>query len=147
MGKYSKDKGSAFERKIAKILSEAFGVELVRTPMSGGWGRLETKGDLVTRDDFPYHVECKKREGWTLDCLLSGKGDKKLEGWWAQTKEQCPENKIPLLVFSKNFAPTYVRIKLGGRRPGPDDFDRILFLPDNSIVVSLGEFLLYGPKN
>jgi hypothetical protein len=140
VGKYSKDKGSAFERKVAKILSEAFGVELVRTPMSGGWGRLETKGDLVTRDDFPYHVECKKREGWNIDCLLSGKGTKELENWWNQTTEQCPADKVPLLVFSKNFSPIYVRTKNQPKLPNP--FNRILYLPDGSIVTSLEEFLL-----
>ena len=84
--------------------------EFARTPMSGGsqlkigWGMA---GDIVCNDpDFPFHVEAKNQEAWKLVHLLEDKG-KVLNDWWWQCISDCPANKIPLLMFTKNYRPDY----------------------------------------
>lgn len=109
-GSRSKDKGSSFERQVAKILGDAYGVKLRRTPMSGGWaqGYDNAAGDLTCLEgEFPYCVECKKEEGWRLDSLF-GDDHKWFDNWWDQLIHECPANKQPLLVFSRNRAPIFV---------------------------------------
>jgi hypothetical protein len=51
--------------------------------------------------------ESKKVEGWSFEQLLTSK-QSIIEKWWNQTKDECPEGKIPLLVFTKNRSPTYI---------------------------------------
>ena len=51
----SRAKGARFERKIAKQFEEAWGVVAVRTPLSGGWGKIglrskkEAQSERVTK--------------------------------------------------------------------------------------------------
>lgn len=107
-------KGSRGERQIAKEFSAWWGADFTRTPMSGGFHTRKfredwnAQGDLVTPDEeFPFSVEVKWHEGWTLDHLLtSPKSD--LWSWWEQTLEQTPDDKIPLLVFKRNNMPWYI---------------------------------------
>ena len=106
-------KGHAAERKLAKLFSAWWGSSFTRTPMSGGFATAKFRedwnaaGDLVTPDKtFPFCVESKKVEGWTLEQLLTS--DKSLiHEWWKQTVRETPANKFPLLVFTKNHAPLY----------------------------------------
>lgn len=51
-GKYSKNKGSDYERIIAKLLSKEFGVDVRRTPMSGGF-HLDFAGDVFVAGSKP----------------------------------------------------------------------------------------------
>lgn len=104
--KNSRKKGSSFELDVAKAFSETLGVELRRTPLSGGWSHSNpaVAGDLVCMNNeihFPYCVECKNSEGWTLDSLFTDK-HKWFDDWWAQAIGECPEDKVPLLIFTKN---------------------------------------------
>jgi len=100
-----KEKGAKFEREVAKMFRKYSGLELYRTPLSGGWGKAKTKGDLVAGEgvDFPYFVECKKQEGWDLwNCLFEGKGP--VQEWWAKAQQQAAEEgKIPLLVMAQRM--------------------------------------------
>lgn len=116
MGAKSRNKGNAFELKVAKIFSGKFGLEIRRTPLSGGWarGNPHVYGDLVCIDrdvkkpyNFMYCVECKCVEGWSLQSLFNAKAGW-FNTWWAQLIKECPDDKIPLLVFSKAFAPIMV---------------------------------------
>lgn len=70
----SRNKGSRYERKIAKIFGEVFNRDLRRVPLSGG---LDIKCDIYDpfNDDFPYFIECKHRESFTLDGLINGTSD------------------------------------------------------------------------
>ena len=107
-GKKSRNKGASFEREVAAIFAEwSGGLEICRTPLSGGWARQNpaVSGDLVniTPDTvFPLHIECKKQEGWTLEAILQGHCAQ-FDSWWEQTITTCPKNKLPLLVFSRNY--------------------------------------------
>lgn len=110
-------KGKAAERKLVPLFAAWWGSEFFRTPESGGMSTRLTKmlkidfskfaGDIVTLDEtFPFCVESKKVEGWTLEQLLTS--DKTLiHGWWEQAVNQTPVGKLPLLVFTKNHAPLY----------------------------------------
>lgn len=107
MGKRSKNKGANYERRIAKILSDWSGLDLRRTPMSGGWSKQnpDVAGDLVNITPgtfFPYHIECKNQEVWTWEGILTG-NCVAFDSWWEQTTTQCHPDKIPFLIFSKNY--------------------------------------------
>ena len=75
----SKNKGSTFERVIAKKLTEWSGHEFNRTPMSGGLRWKEDNsvvGDIVPPPDlnFPFGIEIKKQEvPWDFDLILKHK--------------------------------------------------------------------------
>lgn len=110
-------KGKSAERVLVKAFSKWWGCEFFRTPESGGMAtRLSKqlgidfskfKGDIVTLDEtFPFCVESKKVEGWTLEQLLTSEKTL-IHSWWRQAVDQTPSGKKPLLVFTKNHAPLY----------------------------------------
>jgi len=109
-GKRSKRRGATYERHICVKLSEWWGSEIRRTPMSGGWQKTVISGDVAaTEHDFPFSVECKNQEGWEFTELLTAKTPCFCE-WWAQCKidnSKLTIPKMPLLVFSKNNSPDY----------------------------------------
>lgn len=96
-GKSSRNKGANYERTIAKIFKEKLGVELKRTPQSGGFAKDSSKGDefrgdIVSVDDtidFKLHIECKDQATWSLPA------------WLRQSEEDCPQGKIPVVVFHR----------------------------------------------
>ena len=77
-GKSSRNKGANYERTIAKVFKEKLGVELKRTPQSGGFAKDSSKGDefrgdIVSVDDtidFNLHIECKDQATWSLPAWL-----------------------------------------------------------------------------
>lgn len=110
----SRNKGSAGEREVAKLLESWWsvlepGVKFVKTPLSGGWGtptlrsEFKTSGDLVTTaKSFPFTIEVKRREAWTLERLLLG-SKSPVWGWWKQANAQAVEmSSTPLLWIRKN---------------------------------------------
>jgi len=93
----SQKKGANYERKIANAFGKIYG-KLRRTPLSGG---MEWKGDIqAIENDMPFSIECKKQE--------------KLNIWKAlkQAEEDCPDDKIPIVVFARNRTKDYVVIEL-----------------------------------
>jgi hypothetical protein len=117
MGVNGRQKGQTAERKLAKVFATWWGSEFARTPLSGGFATpkfrddWDAAGDLVTPDKtFPFCVESKKVEGWILDQLLTS--DKtKMNSWWHQTRSETAAGKVPMLVFTKNRAPTFVMMR------------------------------------
>lgn len=109
-GKSAKEKGAQFERDIAKRFQERYGIELVRTPQSGGFAKNKTskgeefRGDIVPVDkdiNLKVHIECKSQKSWNL------------HSWLMQAKEDAPRKKIPLVVFRRFKTPhIYVTISL-----------------------------------
>lgn len=88
--KSKKQKGSQFERKIAKKINfylKEYGIEAKRMPLSGGgW----MKGDIWT-NKLPVTFECKNQEKW-----------KPLQ-WFSQVEgENEGSGKIPVVVMSRN---------------------------------------------
>ena len=111
----SKQKGSGYELKIAKLLSSWWGEEFHRTPCSGGLKWKEDNrvaGDIVTPTGsiFPFSIECKKREEWKFMHLIKGTGE--IEDYWEQcTGDSDRVGLKPMLIFSKNFSPNYFMIR------------------------------------
>lgn len=106
MPKKNKNKGRNFERHIAKLLSDWSGVQLRRTPLSGGWSNHpDVSGDIVCEAsdaNFPIHIECKNNESWSWKQVLKGTGPV-FSQWWVQTLSDCIDYKYPLLIFSRAY--------------------------------------------
>lgn len=108
-GRRSRNKGASFERLIAKKFKEFFGVDLVRTPQSGGFAKKSVKadefrGDIVSADkdkELLLHIECKNAQTWSLPA------------WLRQAEGDCPKDKIPCVIMHKpNSSQDYVTLKL-----------------------------------
>lgn len=114
VGRKSKTKGSSYELRVAKIFTTWWGAPFHRVPASGGlhWSAsMNVSGDIVTIPEagFPFVIECKKREEWTLDNVFLNNKD--IKNWWAQVVGDADETgKIPMLVFSRNRAEDYVML-------------------------------------
>lgn len=116
--KNSKSKGNLYENRIAAKWSKWSGEELRRTPGSGGWSKTAAfgvTGDLVCPNKlYPFHHECKKREGWHLDDLLIGvrkRDTRSIIEWWKQCMKECPRDKIPTLIFARNHMPDLLMMR------------------------------------
>lgn len=113
--KNSRDKGGRGERQAAKEFREWWGTDFVRTPGSGAFntrneGDWNAAGDLVTADStFPFCIECKWVEDWTMEQMLRNDGCIIFK-WWQQTIGECPPDRLPLLAFKKNNHPFYVMV-------------------------------------
>ena len=96
-GKRSKTKGASYERTIAKKFCKAYGIELTRTPQSGGFAKKsekaeEFRGDIVSVDkdiDLMLHIECKNHKSWSLP------------SWLKQANSDCPKGKVATVIFHK----------------------------------------------
>jgi hypothetical protein len=139
-----------------------------RTPGSGGWGGAQefgTTADLVCKKKaFPFHVEVKHREGWTLDDLVTGvrgNHDKSIVKWWDQCWDTCPKivnngytklKKEPMLVFRRNRQPWLVMVRCDVWDQHEDILPPSQFKlanceadDDNVVVMLLAEFLMVTP--
>lgn len=89
--------------------------EFIRTPQSGGWstrrvrGNYRVAGDISsTSDSWPFTVEVKRREAWTLTNLVAGRASPVWD-WWEQTaKAAVEESGIPMLWLRRNKMPWMV---------------------------------------
>ena len=84
----SKAKGSAYEQKIATRLTNEFGVEFRRVPLSGAIDYL--KGDIWTPHDtawWPYAIECKHYKDLQWNNLLTSKTTDILNFWRQTVRE------------------------------------------------------------
>ncbi len=125
--KNSRVKGCRGELDVAAAFARWSGEVVRRTPGSGGWSNAKfgVTADLVcVNKAFPFHVEVKHREGWTLDDLVTGARsdhDKSIVQWWKQCVDSCPKfrqvgsatelAKEPLLVFRRNRQPWLVMMR------------------------------------
>ena len=112
-GASSRRKGANFERTIAKKLKTWWprNYDFRRTPMSGGSvlkDGFDMAGDICTNaPDFKYHLELKNAPG-SFKGLHNWFSNKSvLWKWMAQAVHDCPDNKIPLLIWAlKELPPT-----------------------------------------
>lgn len=106
MSRLGKQKGSAFERKVASLIRAAAGLQskdLYRTPMSGGHAQ-HFKGDLTLSFRayavFPFIVECKHRKTWKP--LKMFEANKEIRGYFQQvTVAQSKEEDVLRLVIMR----------------------------------------------
>lgn len=127
LGRRSKTKGGNYERDVAKKFKAFYGVDLVRTPQSGGFAKKNAKagdfrGDIVPATDgvnLLIHIECKNTKTWTLPA------------WLKQAESDCPKGKAPIVVFHQhNSSKDYVCISL-------EDFMKLA--PKENIVTEVEE--------
>jgi hypothetical protein len=84
--KTRKAKGSRLEHYVAQRIVDILGIDAKRMPLSGALQGF--KSDIYTL--LPISVECKNSETWSV------------HKWWKQCKTDCTNDKIPVLVMSRN---------------------------------------------
>lgn len=108
----SRDKGAAYEREIAKILHDKFGVDVKRT---GAQERWKAHGGDVNAPEYENTIlkdffwECKNRESWSI-----------LEWYKKARDDNQTARKSTVVIASKNREENYVFLSL-------NDFLRILY--------------------
>lgn len=108
----SKNKGSRFERAVAKWFEDWTGYKFSRTPGSGGWAKSKDSfGDIVCTDEkhsrrFPFSIECKNYRDINFEHILLGAKSCKVKYFWDQALHDASRcNKIPLLIMKYNGMP------------------------------------------
>lgn len=97
-GRTSKRKGANYERELAKRFQARYGVELKRTPQSGGFAKKSEKaddfrGDITIVDPkkvLKLHIEAKNQKTWQL------------KQWLDQAESDCPKGRTPIVVFHQH---------------------------------------------
>ena len=100
----SRNKGATFERKIAKMLTDALGIDFKRSPQSGAYATVNKmsmfKGDLITESPFNYCIECKKYADFNLEDLVTGTKSGILK-WFDQLNTEKKDSK-GILIFQRD---------------------------------------------
>lgn len=116
--KHPKQKGSVFERKVAKALTDWSGYEFHRTPMSGAlhWENdARVVSDIVPPESlsgWPFSIECKNVEcSWDIDSFIRGTATTISSHWVQASNDADAEGLVPLLVFTKNYHDSYVMMR------------------------------------
>lgn len=126
MSSPQKNKGSGFEREIAKFLSEMYGESFIRAPGSGAYvggknqartevlheGQIRSfKGDIVPGQSFPrMNVECKFYADFPWHLLLTGEC-KQLDSWLEQLLDVEDDGDLNLLFMKFNRKGRYVAVQ------------------------------------
>jgi hypothetical protein len=113
----SKNKGSSFERDVAKYLSDLYGESFIRAPGSGAYiggknqsrtqvlheGQIRSfKGDIVPGQSFPkFNAECKSYADFPFHQVLSGHC-KVLDSWIEQMMDVAEEDDLNILFMKFN---------------------------------------------
>lgn len=112
-----KQKGSSFEREIAKYLSEIYGESFIRAPGSGAYvggkngsrkevlheGQIRSfKGDIVPGQSFNrLNVECKSYADFPFHLVLAG-DCKMLDSWLDQMMDVADTDDLNILFVKIN---------------------------------------------
>lgn len=146
---HGRNKGATFERKIAKQVSVWTGVEFKRTPMSGGWNK---SGDITPKDpkamiDFPFSIECKNQECWSVPaffgCRKWKNAPKAISAWWKQCEDDSVKHKkIPVLVFTQSNQPVFCMLNISDFKKHPFNKNfRMLMRIDDKMVLLWEDFI------
>jgi len=115
----------------------------VRTPMSGGWGsqgaraHYRVAGDLSsTSESWPFTVEVKRREGWSLASFINGSHRRsQVWDWWAQCcKGASEEGGVPMMWFRSNGNPWLVLLPDALATPRLGAINADIYWPDPAAV-------------
>lgn len=109
-----RDKGATFERRVAKLLTEAYNVSFSRTPQSGAFATTnkDTRlaGDIYcTEKEFIFVVECKKYAEYNLEDLITGNTGGIFS--WLNQLEIEKKDKKGLLVFQRNYGKIFCLVE------------------------------------
>ena len=149
--KNSKAKGSAFERKVAKILNEHFETtDFQRTPGSGAYAtthtlpsHLKIHGDLITPIDFIYTIECKKGyNNLDLYSLLNPKS--KIYDFIKQTEKDADQaNKSGIVLMAQDRRGIIALIKQDSHICNQLNINkkRIIYILNNYALIDFKDLL------
>lgn len=150
-------KGACAEREVAKLIQAWWGqlpvptqltpdgkpCQFVRTPQSGGWGTAQTRGNYRVAGDvsstsasWPFTVEAKRREGWTLSVFVRAmKRGSPVWEWWAQCcKAASEEGGVPMLWMRKSRQPWLVLLPESIALPILGLTSADIYWPDPAVV-------------
>jgi hypothetical protein len=122
----SKNKGSGFEREVAKYLSELYQESFIRAPGSGAYvggknqsrtqflheGQIRSfKGDIVPGQSFTkFNAECKFYGDFPFHLLYSG-DCKVLDGWIEQMMDVAEDGDLNILFMKFNRKGKFVVVQ------------------------------------
>lgn len=122
----SKNKGSSFEREVARFLSDLYQESFIRAPGSGAYvggknqqrkeflheGQIRSfKGDIVPGQSFPkFNAECKSYADFSFHQVLSG-SCKQLDSWLEQLMDVAEEDDLNILFMKFNRKGKYVAVE------------------------------------
>jgi hypothetical protein len=121
-----KQKGSGFEREVAKFLSDLYSESFIRAPGSGAYiggknqsrtqvlheGQIRSfKGDIVPGQSFTkMNVECKFYADFPFHLLLSGEC-KIIDAWLEQLLDVEDEGDLNLLIMKFNRIGRFIAVQ------------------------------------
>ena len=122
----SKNKGSSFEREIAKFLTDLYGESFIRAPGSGAYvggknqsrkeflheGQIRSfKGDIVPGQSFnKFNAECKSYADFPFHLLLTGEC-KVLDGWIKQLMDVAETDDCSVLYMKFNRKGKFIAVQ------------------------------------
>jgi len=117
MSSPSKNKGSSFEREVAKFLSDLYSESFIRAPGSGAYvggknqsrkeflheGQIRSfKGDIVPGQSFTrFNAECKSYADFPFHLVVAG-DCKVLEDWITQMMAVSEQDDLNILFMKFN---------------------------------------------
>lgn len=119
---HSRSKGRRGERQVRELIRRWWLTfepgEFAVTPQSGGFstaavrGEFRIAGDLMTTAKrFPFAVEVKWREAWSMHNLECGRRSP-VWGWWQQAQNAANvERSEPMLWFKHSRRPWFVMLR------------------------------------
>jgi len=126
MSSPQKNKGSGYEREVAKFLSETYGESFIRAPGSGAYvggknqartqflheGQIRSfKGDIVPGQSFTkMNIECKFYADFPWHLTLTGEC-KQLDSWLEQLLDVEDEGDLNILFMKFNRKGQYVAVQ------------------------------------
>lgn len=115
MGRREREKGSRFERRLAKVFTawDHLGRSFSRTRGSGSWDKAP--GDVYRDEAFAFLIEAKDhslqsrgKRRWSLIELFSTRRASLVQ-WWAEARSEAARaGKLPWLVFTSNYLPEFI---------------------------------------
>lgn len=121
-----KQKGSSFEREVAKFLSDTYGESFIRAPGSGAYvggknqsrksflheGQIRSfKGDIVPGQSFvKFNAECKNYADFPFHLLLTGECTV-IDAWLSQLMAVAEPNDVNILFMKFNRKGRYVAVQ------------------------------------
>lgn len=122
----SKNKGSSFEREVARFLSDLYQESFIRAPGSGAYvggknqqrkeflheGQIRSfKGDIVPGQSFPkFNAECKSYADFPFHQVLAG-SCKQLDSWIEQLMDVAENDDLNILFMKFNRKGKFVAVE------------------------------------
>lgn len=162
----NRKKGKRGETITSGIFSDWWGIleSFLHSQSSGAGNRFGAAGDISTPLNFPFVIENKNSEGWTLGNILThlksrvnkpkpGKKQKEIQcntfwAYWEQVLEATEDynikakankriQKYPMLIFTKNYEEIFAMIQMDAQ------LQLKINLPANHIFLTNDQHLYY----